>query len=139
MCDADLKSRKHIEELYLEWDEVTEDSPTKKDLYDMLQPPMNLKKLPISCYVGVSFPSWLGDSSFSNMVYLFISSCVYCATLPPLGQLPSLKDLHISCLDRLETIGLEFYGTSGGDSNSPFQPFPSVTYLKFSNMSNRKE
>jgi hypothetical protein len=135
---ANLKSKEHIEELILRWSELTEDSQTAKAVLDALQPSTNLKKLSIDLYGGTSIPSWLGDSSFTNMVTLFISNCVYCTTIPPLGQLPSLKDLTIRGMT-LETIGAEFYGMLEGGSSSSYQPFPSLEILKFQNMSNWKE
>ncbi|KAL5078127.1 hypothetical protein RYX36_017111 [Vicia faba] len=141
-CDANLKNKELIDELELIWreeEEGTNDSQTDKVVLDGLQPSINLKKLRIALYGGTSFPSWLGDSSFSNMVYLCISFCDYCVRLPSLGQLPSLKDLSIDYMPVLETIGPEFYGMSGGGSNSSFQPFPSLEHLKFSYMSNWKE
>ncbi|CAK8565142.1 unnamed protein product [Lathyrus sativus] len=149
-CDANLKNKELIEELELCWDEQTHDSElcwdkqtrdsqTDEAVLDGLQPSINLKKLTISIYGGTSFPSWLGDSSFSNMVYLCICFCDYCVTLPSLGQLPFLKDLTIKGMPILETIGPEFYGMSGGGFNSSFQPFPSLEHLKFSYMSNWKE
>ncbi|WJX25681.1 hypothetical protein P8452_14697 [Trifolium repens] len=139
VCDANLKSKEHLEELELCCAENFEDSPIDKVVLDVLQPSINLKKLTIGLYGGTSFPSWLGDSSFSNMVYLYIGFCEYCVALPPLGQLPSLKDLRIKNMSILETIGPEFYGMSSGGSNSPFQPFPSLECLNFSFMTNWKE
>ncbi|CAK8564994.1 unnamed protein product [Lathyrus sativus] len=149
-CDANLKNKELIEELQLRWnehthdsvlcwDEQTRDSQTDKAVLDGLQPSINLKKLTIGSYGGTSFSSWLGDSSFSNMVYLCISCCDYCVTLPSLGQLPFLKDLTIEHMPILETIGPEFYGMSGGGFHSSFQPFSSLEHLKFSYLSNWKE
>jgi len=132
---ANLKCKEQIEELVLQWGEQTEDHRTEKSVLDMLQPSINLKKLSIGYYGGKSFPSWLGGSSFSNMVYLSISNCEYCHTLPPLGQLSSLKDLRLDGMRMLKTIGPEFYGIS----NSSFQPFPSLQNLQFRNMSSWKE
>ncbi|RHN52811.1 putative P-loop containing nucleoside triphosphate hydrolase, leucine-rich repeat domain, L [Medicago truncatula] len=136
--EANLKSKEHIEELVLLWGEPTEDSQTSKAVLDALQPPINLKKLSIDFYGGTSLPCWLGDFSFSNMVTLFISNCTYCITIPPIGQLPSLKDLTIRGMT-LETIGAEFYAMAGGGSSSSFQPFPSLEILEFQNMPNWKE
>ncbi|MCI20188.1 CC-NBS-LRR resistance protein, partial [Trifolium medium] len=66
--DTNLKSKEHIEELTLHWGKETDGPVLKdKDVLDMLQPSPNLKKLSIDLYGGTSFPSWLGDSSFSNM------------------------------------------------------------------------
>ncbi|RHN66394.1 putative P-loop containing nucleoside triphosphate hydrolase, leucine-rich repeat domain, L [Medicago truncatula] len=137
--DADLKSKEHIEELTLQWGMETDDSLKEKDVLDMLIPPVNLNRLNIDLYGGTSFPSWLGDSSFSNMVSLSIENCGYCVTLPPLGQLSALKNLSIRGMSILETIGPEFYGIVGGGSNSSFQPFPSLKNLYFDNMPNWKK
>ena len=137
--DADLKTKEHIKELTLQWGGETDDSLKGKDVLDMLKPPVNLNSLNIDLYGGTSFPSWLGDSSFFNMVSLCIENCGYCVTLPPLGQLSSLKELSISGMSILETIGPEFYGMVGGGSNSSFQPFPSLEKLEFTNMPNWKK
>ncbi|CAL5201535.1 unnamed protein product [Lathyrus oleraceus] len=136
---ANLKNKERIEELELLWGKHSEDSLNVKAVLDMLQPPMNLKSLKIDLYGGTSFPSWLGDSSFSNMVSLCISNCEYCVTLPPLGQLPSLKDLEICGMKMLETIGPEFYCVQAREcSNSSFQPFPSLECIKIHDMPNLK-
>ncbi|CAL5204246.1 unnamed protein product [Lathyrus oleraceus] len=138
--DANLKSKEKIEKLELIWGKQSEDSVKVKVVLDMLQPPINLKSLKIDLYGGTSFPSWLGNSLFSNMVSLDIHNCEYCMTLPALGQLPSLKELSISNLLLLETIGSEFYCVEEGEcSNSTFQSFPSLEYLKFHNMPNWKD
>jgi hypothetical protein len=138
--DADLKNKELVEDLVLQWGTQTEDSQREMDVLDALRPSINLKKLSIDLYGGTSFPSWLGDSSFSNMVSLYIDNCEYCITLPPLGQLPSLKRLRIDGMKILETIGPEFYyDIAGGAFNFSFQPFPSLETLEFRNMLNWKE
>jgi len=137
--DADLKSKEHIEELVLERGKLAEDSQIEKDVLNALRSSINLRKLDINLYGGTSFPSWLGDSLFSNMVFVRITNCSYCMTLPAMGKLPSLKDLVIFDMRMLETIGPEFYGMTGGSSNSSFQPFPSLETLHFQNMPNLKE
>ncbi|CAK8534654.1 unnamed protein product [Lathyrus sativus] len=137
--DTNLKSKEHIEELTLQWGEETDDTLNERNVLDMLQPSAKLKKLRIRLYGGSHFPSWLGDPSFFNMVSLRIDSCVNCTTLPPLGQLPSLKDLHICNMPILETIEQQFYGMAAGGSNSLFQPFSSLEKLVIEDMSNWKE
>ncbi|CAK8542436.1 unnamed protein product [Lathyrus sativus] len=136
---ANIKSKQQIEELVLQWGEQTECCEVQLAVLDMLQPSITLKKLSINYYGGKIFPSWLGDSSFSYMVYLSISDCEYCRTLPPLGQLSSLKHLRIDGMKTLKTIGPEFYGMVGEGSRSSFQPFPSLQNLQFRNMSSWKE
>ncbi|CAI8596107.1 unnamed protein product [Vicia faba] len=138
--DANLKNKEKIEDLELIGGKQSEDSLKVKVVLEMLQPPINLKSLKINLYGGTSFPNWLGNSSFSNMVSLEIRNCEYCMTLPPLGQLPSLKKLSISNLLLLETIGPEFYCVEEGEcSNSTFQPFPSLEHMEFDSMPNWKD
>ncbi|KAK2386252.1 putative disease resistance RPP13 protein [Trifolium repens] len=133
--DAKLKSKEKIEELELLWGKQSEDSQKVRVVLAMLQPPIILKSLNIDLYGGTSFPSWLGNSSFSNLVSLRINNCEHCMTLPPLGQLPSLKDLKIHGMKNMDTIGLEFYCAQGGEcSNSSFQPFLSLERIKFDSM-----
>ncbi|KAK2440247.1 putative disease resistance RPP13 protein [Trifolium repens] len=138
--DAMLKSKEKIEELELLWGKQSEDSQKVTLVFAMLQPPTNLKILNIGLYGGTSFPSWLGNSSFSNLVSLRINNCEHCMTLPPLGQLPSLKDLEIHGMKTLETIGPEFYCAQGGEcSDSSFQPFLSLERIKFDSLPSWKE
>ncbi|XP_058788534.1 putative disease resistance RPP13-like protein 1 [Vicia villosa] len=138
--DANLKNKEKIEVLELKWGKQCEDSLKVKVVLEMLQPPINLKSLVIDLYGGTSFPNWLGNSSFSNMVSIGIYNCEYCMALPPLGQLPSLKKLSISNLLLLETMGPEFYCVEEVEcSNSTFQPFPSLEHMEFHSMPNWKD
>ncbi|RYR79100.1 hypothetical protein Ahy_A01g003967 [Arachis hypogaea] len=133
-CQANLKEKKKIEELSLEWsDSILEDS--HQVVLEHLQPSTSLKNLSVKCYGGSTFPSWLGDSSFGNIVSLSIEDCRHCSSLPPLGRLQSLKELFISGMRSVKRIGSEFYG-----SNSPsFQPFPSLETLIFASMAEWEE
>ncbi|KAJ1388215.1 P-loop containing nucleoside triphosphate hydrolase [Sesbania bispinosa] len=130
---ANLKMKEQIDELELKWDwygAITEGSQIQTLVVEQLQPSTNMKKLTINGYGGTSFPNWLGDSSFGNMVSLCIGGCHHCPSLPPLGQLHSLKELIISGMISVKIVGTEFYG-----SISPsFQSFPSLETLKFSSM-----
>ncbi|KAL1332109.1 hypothetical protein AAHE18_11G004700 [Arachis hypogaea] len=131
---ANLKEKKQIEELSLEWsDSILEDS--HQVVLEHLQPSTNLKKLTVKGYGGTCFPNWLGDSSFGNIVSLRIKNCDHCSSLPPLGQLHSLKELFISDMRSVKSIGSEFYG-----GNTPsFQPFPSLETLSFEWMAEWEE
>ncbi|XP_027344000.1 putative disease resistance RPP13-like protein 1 [Abrus precatorius] len=134
---ANLKNREQIEELMLEWGSDPQDSHTEKDVLDNLQPSTMLKKLGIRYYNGTSFPNWLGDSSYCNVRVLCISDCNYCLSLPPFGQLPSLKELVIKKMRMVKIIGQEFY-CSNARSQS-FKPFPLLEILKFEEMSEWEE
>jgi hypothetical protein len=93
-----------------------------------------LKSLTIKGYGGISFPNWLGDSLFSNMVYLKISNCDNCLSLA-LGQLVNLKELIVEEMQSIQTIGAVFYGNDGFS----FQPFPSLETLPYEDMQEREE
>ena len=79
-----------LEEILLEWSGDTFNLENDRDVLEQLMPYTNLKKLSISFYYGSRFPSWLGDFSFSNMVFLCLSRCKNCLYLPPLRQLLAL-------------------------------------------------
>ncbi|CAK8564609.1 unnamed protein product [Lathyrus sativus] len=134
---ANIKMKEQIDELVLRWDygSTFPDSQIKSVVLEHLQPSTNLKSLTIKGYGGISFPNWLGDFLFSNMVYLKISNCDDCLWLPPLGQLVNLKELIIEGMQSVHTIGTEFYGSD----NSSIQPFPSLEILHFADMHELEE
>ena len=135
---ANMKMKERVDELALEWDccSAFSDSQIQSVVLEHLRPSTNLKTLTIKGYGGISFPNWLGDSLFSNMVYLRISNCDDCLWLPPLGQLGNLKELIIEGMQSVQVIGTEFYGS---DSSPSFQPFPSLETLHFENMQEWEE
>ncbi|KAL7204496.1 hypothetical protein ACSBR2_017551 [Camellia fascicularis] len=75
------------------------------EVLDILKPHKKLKELHIRGYHGMSFPTWIGDPLFSNMVCMKLQNCKNCTSLPPLGQLPSLKDLHIEGTSGVKHVG----------------------------------
>ncbi|XP_030963861.1 putative disease resistance protein RGA3 [Quercus lobata] len=129
--DANLIGKPGLNELLLEWSskiDESQDRTNELDVLNMLQPPKALKKLTIRCYGGTRFPTWLRGPSFPNMVLLRIENCKKCASLPPVGQLPSLKVLFIKGMARVNNVGPEFYGEGCS------QPFRSLETLCFENM-----
>ena len=66
----------------------------------------------------------------SNQILLTLNNCRNCSSLPPLGQLPSLKNLTVEGMDGIKIIGIEFCG----DGCSSTMPFPSLETLKFDSM-----
>ncbi|KAI8545895.1 hypothetical protein RHMOL_Rhmol07G0072500 [Rhododendron molle] len=129
--EAKLKEKKHLEKLALEWGSPTEDSQMERDVLDKLEPHTHLKHLHIKNYRGTKFPTWLGDQSFCEMESLRLENCEFCFSLPPLGQLPSLKELTIARMPYIMNVGHEFYGESGSLS----KPFESLETLRFEEMS----
>ncbi|CAJ2639004.1 unnamed protein product [Trifolium pratense] len=135
---ANLKDKKHLEELSMSYDEWREmdASVTKAHVYvlEALQPNRNLMRLTIKDYRGSSFPDWLEDHHLPNLVTLELLGCKLRSQLPPLGQFTSLKNLCISGCDGIEIIGTKFYGY-----NSSNVPFRSLETLRFEHMSELTE
>ncbi|KAL5565896.1 hypothetical protein UlMin_029060 [Ulmus minor] len=129
---AQLREKKYLEELELEWGYEANDSEYEKNLLDNLLPNTTLRGLVIRNYGGTIFPNWVGSRSVcNNIVDLSLVDCKYCRFLPPLGQLLSLKSLCIARFDGIESVGPEFYG----DCSSVLKPFPSLERLIFKEMS----
>ncbi|CAL9169859.1 putative disease resistance protein RGA1 [Musa acuminata AAA Group] len=97
----------------------------KTDILDGLEPHYNLKNLSIQRYGGTNYPSWLEKNQYvTNLESICLDTCARWVNLPPLGQLPFLKDLSIRMMPSIRRIGIEFYGNAA-------QIFPSLKCLKF--------
>ncbi|XP_059652807.1 putative disease resistance RPP13-like protein 1 [Cornus florida] len=135
--EANLKHKKHLEGLVLEWNGDTSDTQKERDILDKLQPHAGLKYLSIFNYGSTRFPDWLGAPYlFHNMVSLSLKRCANCCSLPQIGQLPSLKYLGIEGMKAITEVGWEFYGNT---SSSPIKPFQSLERLSFKEMEEWKE
>ncbi|QHO22403.1 Putative disease resistance RPP13-like protein [Arachis hypogaea] len=135
---ARIIDKKHIDELYLEWSSnnyMVSDAQNERDILHSLQPYTDLKELIIWGYKGTMFPDWLGHCSYNNITSVSLCYCKNCCMLPSLGQLPSLKSLHVESFDELKSIGKEFYKNGGHQHSSPIAPFPSLESLEFDKMS----
>ncbi|XP_062114737.1 putative disease resistance protein At3g14460 [Humulus lupulus] len=129
---VNVLDKKQLEKLSLVWTAyVVVDPKHGEVVLEMLSPNTTLKQIKILDYPGTKFPNWVGDDSFSNIVEVRLDKCRRCSYLPPLGQLPSLKILHISSFDSVTTVGAEFYGNSSAKK----KPFSSLETLRFSFMS----
>ncbi|KAL6312087.1 hypothetical protein AAG906_015481 [Vitis piasezkii] len=102
--EANLKGKKYLDELVLEWNSSTDGLQNGVDIINNLQPHKNVTKLTIDFYCGTRFPTWLGDPSLLNMVSLNLRNCKHCSSLPPLGQLSSLRYLSISGMCGIEKV-----------------------------------
>ncbi|KAG5564303.1 hypothetical protein RHGRI_000488 [Rhododendron griersonianum] len=133
---ANLKDKQGLDALLMKWSNISYNSRNRSvesKVLGMLEPHKKLKELSISGYGGLTFPTWVGNSLFSNMVYLKFQNCEKCTSLPPLGQLPSLAKLYIQGMKAVGNVGLEFYGW--GCSN----PFPALEILTFNDMPEWKD
>ncbi|KAB2616757.1 disease resistance RPP13-like protein 1 [Pyrus ussuriensis x Pyrus communis] len=124
---ANLIGKERLDSLELKWSYLSRSREMELGVLDMLQPPKNLKELTIHCYAGLKFSSWIRDPLFSNMVRVSLYNCTNCHLLPPVGQLPCLKELYISGMSAVEVVGPEFYGEGS-------LPFRVLEILKLSDM-----
>ncbi|PON74207.1 NB-ARC domain, LRR domain containing protein [Parasponia andersonii] len=141
VLEAELKNKKFLSQLNLDFTGclVPDNSEKEREVLGALQPHANLKRLSICFYKGTTFPDWVGDQLYSNLVDVSLCYCENCCLLPYLGQLPSLKTLQISGLADVVSIGLEFYYSSDVDVVGSPKPFRSLESLKFERMSNLQE
>ncbi|KAL5150630.1 putative disease resistance RPP13-like protein 1 [Glycine soja] len=131
---VDLKNKTHLVELELEWDSDwnPDDSTKERDVIENLQPSKHLEKLRMRNYGGTQFPRWLFNNSSCSVVSLTLKNCKYCLCLPPLGLLPSLKELSIKGLDGIVSINADFFGSSSCS-------FTSLKSLEFYHMKEWEE
>ncbi|PON49721.1 LRR domain containing protein [Trema orientale] len=112
--EGNLTNRNSLSKIYFRWNAnagAAESSQKEKEVLDALRPHTNLTELEIEFYRGTIFSNWLVDHSFSNLVSVCLRDCKYCWALPPLGQLPSLKELIIGGFDSVVSIGDEIHGS----------------------------
>ncbi|KAB2607318.1 disease resistance RPP13-like protein 1 [Pyrus ussuriensis x Pyrus communis] len=128
---ANLKCKERLDSLVLEWSHSSDTGETESAVLDMLQPHTKIKELTIKSYAGKEFSSWVGGSFFSNMVLVRLEECNNCLSLPPLGQLPQLKELYIRGMNAVESVGAEFYGEC-------VLAFPLLEILEFVDMQHWK-
>lgn len=130
---ANLKDKCGLDDIVMKWSNALNDVQTGVDEFevlDMLEPHHTLKKLSILFYKGSEFPYWIRNPSFANMVYVNLCGCSKITSLPSLGRLPCLKDLHIERMNGVSLVNSEFYGaTSYSD-----KLFPSLETLTFGEM-----
>lgn len=129
---SNLHEKKGLNRVAFEWSTNVDGSLSGNatDTLEMLQPHSNLEKVKIKNYPGKKFPSWIVDRNFSKLVSLSLIECKRCEFLPPIGELPSLKEFYMKGMLGLRRIGVEFYGFR----DSPFTSFASLEKLSFVEM-----
>ncbi|KAJ0803819.1 putative P-loop containing nucleoside triphosphate hydrolase, leucine-rich repeat domain superfamily [Helianthus annuus] len=125
-------SLKGINKLKLKWNDDSGRETNEKEVLSELMPCSDkLKMLEVKYYKGIEFPNWVGDPSFHQLVQVSLHGCRKCTSLPPLGRLPSLKELLIQGMDDVKVISLELSRTTD-------VTFPSLEILRFEDMSSWK-
>ncbi|RVW79500.1 putative disease resistance protein [Vitis vinifera] len=99
------------------------------EVAEALQPHPNLKSLCIASYQVREWPKWMIEPSLLQLTHLYLSSCIECQCLPPLGELPLLESLKIYCIPEVKYVGGEFLGSSSAIA------FPRLKHLSFKIMS----
>ncbi|CAK9133645.1 unnamed protein product [Ilex paraguariensis] len=117
--EANLSCEQELNELEFQWSSDIEDSQNER-----------LKVSVLVFYRGITFSTWIGDRSFSKTVSSSLEGCRKCETLPPLGQLPLLKELYLKDMYVVKSVSAEFYS----DDNTLEIPFPSLEILQFDKM-----
>ena len=126
---AELKNKKHLLHLTLEFGPKKRQIVGMKEVAEALQPHPNLKSLGISWYQVSEWPRWVMESSLPQLKHIYLSCCTECQCLPPLGELPLLESLNIYSLWRVKYVGGEFLGSSSEIA------FPRLKHLAFRGMS----
>ncbi|CAL5379788.1 unnamed protein product [Camellia sinensis] len=104
--DANLMSKEELKSLSLEWDEShsSQNDIVERDVLDVMRPSKLLERLTINGYGSTKFPNWVGDVSFSKMVFMQLKGRKCCTSLPALGQLPLLKNLYIEGMSAIKRL-----------------------------------
>ncbi|PPS15836.1 hypothetical protein GOBAR_AA04732 [Gossypium barbadense] len=97
-----------------------------------LKDKVNLKELELSWGEDNDID---GDSRHDREELSSLHDCKFCISLPPLGQLSSLKSLSIFGLSEVFIVGDEFYGYGQASTKS----FVSLEMLSFENMKEWEE
>ncbi|KAF3961410.1 hypothetical protein CMV_013969 [Castanea mollissima] len=117
--NAKLVEKAKVYELGFYWSENREGNHNNdEEVLEGLQPHRYLKSLTIVGFGGEKFPSWMltshdardGFLLYDNLINIKLIGCKKCEVLPTLGLLPCLRDLYISGMDNVRSIGTEFYG-----------------------------
>lgn len=102
----------HITQLALEWTRDAKRLVEDAEVLRELEPPHRISMFRLHGYNSVSFPSWVMHfgAYLPHLTFFEMRDLPNCNSLPPLGQLPNLEDLHIGGMDSIKEIGADLYG-----------------------------
>ncbi|KAL6130029.1 hypothetical protein ACLB2K_068410 [Fragaria x ananassa] len=98
---AQIMSKEALETLQLDWSGTSE---KEAEVLCSLEPHKKVLQVTIKGYNGFEFSKWIGHPSFSDMTFVKLENCKNCRFLPPLGQLPCLKQVYIRGMSSVESV-----------------------------------
>uniref|UniRef100_A0A0D9W6K8 Uncharacterized protein n=1 Tax=Leersia perrieri TaxID=77586 RepID=A0A0D9W6K8_9ORYZ len=127
-----LQEKTKLESLALSWTRCCADPMTSsraQQILENLKPSRGLKVLRIFSCPAKKLPSWITCTSpyLKSLTEIKLVNLA-CECLPPLGQLPLLKNVELSGINAVTRVGEEFYGDNG--------TFASLEKLSFIHMHN---
>uniref|UniRef100_M8C377 Putative disease resistance protein RGA1 n=1 Tax=Aegilops tauschii TaxID=37682 RepID=M8C377_AEGTA len=96
--NAGLRDKIYIHDLLLSWCKNRFDvsSITEAKVLEGLHPHCGLKRLHITSYGGIYSPTWLSSNfPLTSLESIYLENCTKWELLPPFGQFPLLKTLHL--------------------------------------------
>ncbi|KAJ1701331.1 hypothetical protein LUZ63_001110 [Rhynchospora breviuscula] len=122
---ARLADKENLNSVVLYWSDGYRERNIDMEILEGLKPYKGITELTIGFYRGRSFPGWMTDGNLlPNLQTIYLKACFTynLQVLPPLGQLPSLKRLHLSNIIFVKKIDDCFYGTNQ-------TAFPALTHF----------
>ncbi|RAL42409.1 hypothetical protein DM860_017589 [Cuscuta australis] len=108
---AALSDKQYIDKLELRWRRCGFDKfQDTTEILESLQPHFGLKVLQLTFYGGLKLPSWISNPAYADLASITLYKCIKCHFLPSIGELPSLKLLHIFSMENLRNINTVFCG-----------------------------
>lgn len=130
--EAALSDKKYIEKLELRWHNHGNDQfHYTREILESLQPHFHLRELQLTFYGGSKLPSWISDPSYADLASITLYKCINCDILSSIGQLPSLKILHIVDMGNVRNINTVFCRNHG---TKVVNAFPMLEKLTLDNM-----
>jgi Leucine-rich repeat (LRR) protein len=101
-----LCNKEKLLKLTFHWSKKADDALEDSEVLGELVPPRGLEHLKIEGYRSSSFPKWIMSISdyLPNIASVVLQDLPACSILPPLGQLPELKELSLARLNSIRKI-----------------------------------
>lgn len=107
--EAALSDKKYIDKLELRWHNGGNDNfQDTSEILESLQPHFHLKELQLTFYGGSKLPSWISNPFYTDLASITLYKCINCDIMPSIGELPSLKILHIVDMENVRNINTVF-------------------------------